>query len=107
MTKTEFIEWWLTTQYGSKPEAKRLHWDRKGHISPIWTNFNQIANIQTGKPIVIYKNCDMILGHPVSNGTSPLRRYLKGGRCQKRKGKQGNIQHLIQKVVFISFLRKK
>ena len=24
MTKSEFIEWWLTTQYGTKPEAKRI-----------------------------------------------------------------------------------
>ena len=45
MTKTEFIEWWLTTQYGTKPEAKRVHWDRKRLSSSVWPYFDQVANI--------------------------------------------------------------
>ena len=40
MTKSEFIEWWLTTQYGSKPDAQRIYWDKKGYTSEIWTSFD-------------------------------------------------------------------
>lgn len=102
MTKTEFIEWWFTTQYGSKPEARRIHWDGKGHISDIWTYFDQVANIQTGKPKVICKHCGVMFGHPSLNGTTALRRHWNNGSCQKKKGKQTNIQHLMQQAVLIS-----
>jgi hypothetical protein len=99
MTKTEFIEWWLTTQYGSKPDAQRIHWDRKRYKSDIWSSFDQIANIQTGKPKVICKQCGVMFGHPALNGTTALRRHQTNGSCRRPKGKQTNIQHLIQKVV--------
>jgi hypothetical protein len=98
MTKAKFIEWWLTTQYGIKPEAKRIRWDKKGRLSDIWTHFDQIANIHTGKPKIVCKRCDMILEHPVLNGTSGMHRHWKNGQCQ-RKGKQTDIKHLMQKVV--------
>lgn len=98
MTKTEFIEWWLTTQYGTKPEAKRIHWDKKGRLSDIWTHFDQIANIYSGKPKIVCKRCGIILEHPVLNGTSGMHRHWKNGQCQ-RKSKQTNIQHLMQKGV--------
>jgi hypothetical protein len=101
MTKTEFIEWWLTTQYGSKPEAHRMHWDGKGHTSDVWTHFNQIANIQTGRPKVICKQCGAMFSYPSLNGTTALRRHRANRNCQKNKGKQPNIQHLMQRAVFI------
>jgi hypothetical protein len=101
ITKSEFIEWWLTTQYGSKPDAQRIHWDRKGYTSDVWIAFDQIANIQTGKPKVICKHCGIMLSHPALNGTTALHRHQKNASCQrsKDKQKQTNIQHLMQKVV--------
>lgn len=98
MTKTEFIEWWLTTEYGTKAEAKRIRWDKKGYQSDVWTQFDQVAYINTGKPRVACKQCGIMLEHPVLNGTSGMRRHLKNGLCQ-RKSKQSNIKHLMQKVV--------
>lgn len=98
MTKSEFIEWWLTTQYGTKPEAKRIRWDKKGFQSDVWAQFDQIAHIYTGKPKVICRKCGVILEHPVSNGTSAMGRHQKNGLCQ-RKTKQTNIKHLMQQVV--------
>jgi hypothetical protein len=99
MTKTDFIEWWLTTQYGSTPDAQRIHWDGKRYKSDIWSSFHQIANIQTGKPKVMCKQCGVMFGHPALNGTTALRRHQTNGSCRRLKGKQTNIQQLIQKVV--------
>lgn len=98
MTKAEFIEWWLTTQYGTKPEAKRIRWDKTGFQSHVWSQFDQIAHINTGKPKVICKKCGVILEHPISNGTSAMGRHQKNGLCQ-RKTKQTNIKYLMEKAV--------
>jgi hypothetical protein len=101
MTNTEFIQWWLSTQYGSMPEAQRVHWDRKGYKADVWPSFNQVANIQSGQPKVVCKQCGLMLDHPFLNGTSGMKRHKQRGNCQKKKGKQANIQHLMQKAVFI------
>jgi hypothetical protein len=99
MTKADFIEWWLTTQYGTSPKAKLVFWDGKRLKSDIWSSFDQIANIQTGQPKVICKQCGSMFGHPSSHGTNTLRRHKSNGSCQKSKGKQPNIEQSIQKKV--------
>jgi hypothetical protein len=99
MTKTEFIKWWLTTQYATKPEAKRVHWDRKRLSSSVWPYFDQVANIQTGQPKVRCKQCGLLFGHPSTHGTNTLKRHYEQGRCQKNQGKQINIQQSIQNMV--------
>ena len=48
MSKTKFIKWWLTTQYGLKPKGERPHWDKRGYTSELWHNFDQVAHIKTG-----------------------------------------------------------
>src|ERR1700757_3854437 len=55
MPKTEFIEWWLTTQYGMKPKRERPQWDKRGYTSEAWRYFNQVAYIETGEPKAICK----------------------------------------------------
>lgn len=99
MTKADFIEWWLTTQYGTSPKAKCVHWDGKGHKSDVWSSFDQIANIETGQPKVICKQCSTMFGHPSTHGTNTLRRHKTNGSCQKSKGKQPDIQQSIQMKV--------
>ena len=100
MTKDDFVNWWLNTQYGSKLEAKRVSWDRKSYSSDIWAHFDQIAHSSTGQPKVICKQCSKILDHPTytTNGTNALRRHWKKGNC-KPAAEQSNIQQLIQQIV--------
>jgi hypothetical protein len=99
INKTEFIEWWLTTQYATtSPYTKRVRWDRKGQSSKVWSYFNQIANIQNGTPMVICKRCDMILTHPVQNGTTGMGKHYNSS-TYKTKSKQATIDQLIKRVV--------
>jgi hypothetical protein len=98
MTKADFIEWWLTTQYGmAKPD--QIHWDKKGLKSNIWPYFDQIAHIETGKPKVICKGCNLIFSHPTIHGTKALKRHHEQGRCHKAQGRQGNIRQSLQNQV--------
>jgi hypothetical protein len=98
-TKTEFIEWWLSTPYAAtSPYAKRVRWDRKGHSSKVWSYFNQIANIHNGTPMVICKRCHIILTHPVQNGTTGMGKHYNSSAC-KIQSKQATIDQLIKRVV--------
>jgi hypothetical protein len=102
MSKTEFIEWWLTTQYGLKPKGERPHWDKKGYTSELWHNFDQVAHIKTGQPKAICKACHQIVDHPVTPnkkgtkyGTNALKRHTKA-KCRgpdlvSRVSRQENI----------------
>jgi hypothetical protein len=99
-TKTEFLEWWLTTQYGTIPDAKHIHWDKRRYSSKVWTSFDQVAHIPTGKPKVLCQKCYMMLSHPYpKNGTSAMGRHQTNGSCQKSKGKQTNIQQSFKNMV--------
>jgi hypothetical protein len=100
MTKDDFVNWWLHTQYGSKPEAKRVSWDKTGYSSDMWPFFDQIAHSSTGQPKVICKQCNKMYDHPTytTNGTNGPRRHWKKGKC-KPEAKQANIQQLLQQTV--------
>lgn len=99
MNKTEFINWWLTTQYATtSPHAKRVRWDKQGQTAKIWSYFDQVANIQDGTPMVTCKRCDTILTHPVQNGTTGMGKHHHSSAC-KTKRHQGNIEQLIKRVV--------
>jgi hypothetical protein len=100
MTKEDFVNWWLTTQFGSKSDTKQMNWARKGYSSEVWAHFDQVADPSTGKPKAICKRCKRVYDHPnhTANGTTGLRRHLQKGSC-KPTAKQVSIQQLIQQAV--------
>lgn len=94
MDNTQFIEWWLTTQYGDpkRMEPKKpLDWARK-RTSKHWKDFVQVAHEDTGRPKILCQRCGTILDHPNWNpsgppsGTSCLQRHLNSHTCQLRSG---------------------
>jgi hypothetical protein len=94
MSKTEFIEWWLTTQYGIKPKRERPQWDKRGYTSEAWRHFDQVAHIETGQPKAICKACGLIIDHPMipnKKGIKPRTNALKRHTKDKCRGKQRNI----------------
>ena len=106
MSKTEFIEWWLTTQYGSKPKGEHPHWDKRGYTSELWQFFNQVAHIKTGQPKAICKACSQIVDHPVTPnkkgtkyGTNALKRHTKAKCRGAGPASEQNIQDLWKKAV--------
>lgn len=48
MDKEVFVNWWLQTTYGKRPEAKTFNWDRTGHLSDVWKHFDQISSATDG-----------------------------------------------------------
>jgi hypothetical protein len=101
MSKTEFVEWWLRTEYGAK---KRIRWDSNRRSSSMWDSFDQVAQASDGKAKLMCKKCGGILDHPHNNehGTSTMARHLKGSQCRgisANHTKQKGIMSLIQDAV--------
>ncbi|KAL2694983.1 hypothetical protein AAEP93_002551, partial [Penicillium crustosum] len=95
MTHTEWVDWWLQTDFGRK---SKIHWD-SNHQSDVWGRFNQVANSIDGAPKVMCKNCGQILEHPYTihphptgdrkaqyHGTSTMSKHIKSAGCRKAKG---------------------
>jgi hypothetical protein len=106
MTKKDFVEWWLQTQFGTQQHSKKkFRWDAR-QLSDVWKSFDQVAHYQTGEPKVICQRCGRILEHPQQslNGTTSMKRHLEGGLCQKtaiETRKQPSIQLSLQDMVLI------
>ncbi|KAJ6126403.1 hypothetical protein N7523_002015 [Penicillium sp. IBT 18751x] len=80
MDKEVFVNWWLQTIYGKRPEGKTFNWDRTGHLSEVWKHFDQIASATDGLPKVKCQRCGKILDHPghTKMGTNSMGRHWKG-----------------------------
>lgn len=89
---TEWVEWWLQTDYGRK---SKIHWDT-ARQSTLWSNFHQVAQSTDGAPKVMCKRCEKILEHPHSvgpgqagyHGTSTMAKHLKSASCQRSVGRK-------------------
>lgn len=103
MDKEVFVNWWLQTTNGKRPEAKTFNWDRTGHLSDVWKHFDQIASITDGLPKVKCQRCGKILDHPghTKAGTNSMGRHLKGEKCRRaaQHTQQSSIRQLIQEEV--------
>jgi hypothetical protein len=54
MAKSEFLDWWLTTQYGMKDGLEKTGvWGRKKQNSELWSHFDEVAHSQTRKPYLL------------------------------------------------------
>ena len=92
MNHTDWVNWWLETDYGSK---NKIAWESQhGSASETWKQFEQVAHTATGNPKVLCKRCDAILEHPYTtkkdangrvgrHGTTTITRHLQTSACQK------------------------
>ncbi|CEJ62588.1 hypothetical protein PMG11_11085 [Penicillium brasilianum] len=105
MTHSDWVDWWLQTDYGRK---SKIHWD-SSHQSDIWSHFHQVAHGTDGSPKVMCKRCGQILEHPYSlskgadgkdqrHGLSTMKRHLTTAGCQKaNKGHNAEITEFLKK----------
>lgn len=103
MNKTDFVAWWVLTQYASVPEQRnKIRWDAT-HLSDAWKNFDQVAHYISGEPRVMCQRCGKTLPHPhhTSNGTNSMKRHFSGEKCQQAgaQSKQKNIQQSLFEAV--------
>ena len=86
MNKTDFIEWWLQTEFGSKgDDKKKMNWAGSGTHSDVWNYFDPVAHFSSGQPKVLCQRCGKLLDHPsyTSNGTKSMNRHWKSENCQR------------------------
>lgn len=100
MNKEVFVNWWLQTTYGKRPEGKAFVWDRAGHLSDVWKHFDQLASTSDGLPRVRCQRCYKILDHPghTKQGTNSMGRHWRGEKCRRaaNQSQQPNIRRLLQ-----------
>lgn len=109
MDKKVFVNWWLQTTFGKRPEARTFNWDRTGHLSDVWKHFDQIASVTDGLPKVRCQRCGKILDHPghTKAGTNSMGRHLKGEKCRRavKQIQQPSIRQLMQEEVSMTLSR--
>ncbi|CAI7563884.1 unnamed protein product [Penicillium pancosmium] len=87
-TRLEFLSWWkFQTIIGKDGDLKLCN--NKRRRADIWLEYYQVADIHTGKPMMMCKLCYATLGHPaatnpgnkVPSGTSAMRRHYDSPTC--------------------------
>ncbi|KAJ5268071.1 hypothetical protein N7524_006111 [Penicillium chrysogenum] len=107
--ETEFLEWWKETEYGQKLNGEgqsQIKWSTGSRHADVWKHFDQVADIDSGRPRVICQACLTVLDHPQykGNGTSAMSRHKKSNTCRKGK-KKGFNQSLISDSLQNHFTR--
>lgn len=89
-----FMEWWKQIPvgmiiYNGKINEKfhHPHWDGDRTRGDLWDQFDQLAELHTGKPVLQCHTCQSIIQHGIhhNNGTSGMKKHLNSKDC---KGKQ-------------------
>lgn len=105
---TEFVEWWLSTEWAVKAVAtsggsldlvKKISWDSKARTSETWKSFHQAANRLTGEPVLVCRNCGTALAHPnyKASGTKSMRNHISTIICQQAKRSERSEQSLLSR----------
>ncbi|KAJ5340406.1 hypothetical protein N7541_009530 [Penicillium brevicompactum] len=92
----EFLLWWLETDYGrrlTKNGRYNFRWSVESHSSKVWKQFDQVAELRSGRPKVICRSCFTPLNHPhhphhKSHGTSTMGKHLKSKSCRRSVEKE-------------------
>ncbi|OGE48028.1 hypothetical protein PENARI_c033G10472 [Penicillium arizonense] len=90
MSHSDWVDWWLQTDYGSK---SKISWDVT-HVSGIWKDYFQVAHSADGAAKVMCKRCCAILEHPYTtkkdanrkvgrHSTTTMTRHLKTTACDR------------------------
>ncbi|KAJ5267276.1 hypothetical protein N7478_010084 [Penicillium angulare] len=99
-TRKKFVDWWLTTEFGSQPQTrKEIHWEGKA-TSDVWDSFQQVAHEKSGKPRVMCKSCLCTIGHPRFRraGSSPMNAHLKTSTCPRKPTPKKGIDQLVKEM---------
>lgn len=86
MNHSDWVDWWLQTEYGSQ---SKIDWDSQHGRAKIWKEFEQVAHSIHGTAKVMCKNCPAILEH--AHATK------KGDNSSKKDGRHGTttmIRHV-------------
>ncbi|KAJ9482200.1 hypothetical protein VN97_g11237 [Penicillium thymicola] len=108
MSHSDWVEWWLQTDYGSK---SKISWD-SNHLSDVWKHYVQVAHSVDGAAKVMCERCSAILEHPYTikkdingkdghHGTTTMTRHLKTSSCVRAAGvnqQKGAISKFIPKT---------
>jgi hypothetical protein len=103
MTNNEFVQWWLTTDFGRGKKRNLFEAERRASC---WKHFDQVADIKDGTPKVMCKRCGTILHHPANShqGTSSMNKhYTRNVSCQNAAAKKPNIKQLMRNGVSYSY----
>jgi hypothetical protein len=91
---SDFMDWWRQTPVGTAINNGKIdeklqhpHWDRNRKRGDLWDQFDQLAELHTGKPVLQCLTCRSIIQHGIhhNNGTSGMNKHLRSKDC---KGKQ-------------------
>lgn len=100
--RKQFVDWWLTTEFGARKELQTtIRWDGKKK-SDVWERFDQVAHEKTGEPKVKCKQCHAIIVHPNHHraGSSPMKGHLTTSTCLCRpKATKRRIDQLLRHSV--------
>jgi hypothetical protein len=100
MSKNDFINWWLQTEYGSLSDhRKKIRWDAK-RSSSAWDNYDQVAHHVSGEPRIMCRRCGKDFPHPHqhANGTNSMKRDYEANKC-RRAGNSAVKQQTIQQSI--------
>jgi hypothetical protein len=104
---TQFLEWWLSTEWvinaaadqdGADDLATRVNWNSTSRKSEFWKSFDQAANRHTGEPVLICQKCGISIVHPGirNSGTNALKNHVLSQSCrqifQVRNNREGEHQ---------------
>ncbi|CAG8113298.1 unnamed protein product [Penicillium salamii] len=92
----KFLLWWLETDYGrrlTKNGRYNFRWSVESRSSKVWKQFDQVAELRSGRPKVICRSCFTPLNHPhhphhKSHGTSTMGKHLKSKSCRRSVEKE-------------------
>jgi hypothetical protein len=95
---SDFMDWWRQTPVavGTAINNGKLdeklqhpHWDRNRKRGDLWDQFDQLAELHTGKPVLQCLTCRSIIQHGThhNNGTSGMNKHLRSK--DKREAKSG------------------
>jgi hypothetical protein len=80
-----WMAWWSDTTWAKNPDGALPRWNSLGRSSPIWKQVREAANIITGQPHVLCRNCGAVLAHPIPTGigTKHLLNHRKTNLCRQ------------------------
>jgi hypothetical protein len=105
-SRKQFVDWWLTTEFGSRKELQTtIRWDGKKK-SDIWERFDQVAHEKTGEPKVMCKQCHATIVHPNHHraGSSPMKGHITTSACRsKPRPTKRRIDQLLRDLVSLAY----
>jgi BED zinc finger. len=105
-SRKQFVDWWLTTEFGSRKELQTtIRWDGKKK-SDVWERFDQVAHEKTGEPKVMCIQCHATIVHPNHHraGSSPMKGHLTTSACRGTpRPTKRRIDQLLRDLVSLAY----